>query len=177
MQTVFNSIAALSLLGVVLLLFASSALLRIVRDLQAGLTDLQAATGPGQFGGMAAMTVAEFASPDDRPTYVVVVDAACPACHDRARDLTDVAVGYQGGHLAVLTTDPACEAWFPDGSVRVTVDSALLGRVGVGVTPTMLKYDPDGTELWRRVVGSQEDLHRLLDITPATQTQQVVPAA
>lgn len=41
MQTVVNSLAVLAFLGVVLLLFANSALLRIVRDLQAAMTDLR----------------------------------------------------------------------------------------------------------------------------------------
>lgn len=176
MQSVFNSIATLSLLGVVLLLFASSALLKMVRDLQAGLTDLQAANNLGGLGGAAAMTVAEFAAPDDRPSYVLVVDAGCPACRDRAREFAAIPADRIDGHRTALTTDAACEDWFAAGPVRVLVDSALMGRVGVGVTPSLLKYDQDGIEQWRRIVGSTEDLRRLLDLTPTGGPGRPVPA-
>jgi hypothetical protein len=149
MQTVFNSIAVLALLAVVLLLFANAALLKMVRDLQAGLAEVQA--GSGTFSGGPAMTMPEFAAPDELPTYVLVA-------------------GYASGHLAALTGDQACADWLAGTPVRVTVDRAVLGRVGVGVTPTLLKYGSDGVEAWRRLVGSDEDLLRLLGTPDAPTT-------
>jgi hypothetical protein len=168
MENLFNSIAVLALLGVVLLLFASAAMLKMIRDLQAGLVEAQAAGGPAQFRPPAVTNVAEFAAPDALPTYVMVVHSSCPACRDRASEFVDLAADYTGGHLAALTSDAVCRDWFPGDQVRVVVDSALLGRIGIGVTPSMVKYGPDGAEQWRRVVGSAEDLRQLLDIVPAT---------
>ncbi|WBB70078.1 hypothetical protein [Micromonospora sp. WMMD812] len=167
MQNLFNSVAVLALLGVVLLLFASAAMLKMIRDLQAGLVEAQAAGGPAQFRAPAVRTVADFAAPDAKPTYVMVVHSACPACRDRASELVGLAASYTGGHLAVLTADAACRDWFPGEHVRVVVDAVLLGRIAVGVTPSIVKYAPDGAEQWRRVVGSTEDLYDLLDIVPA----------
>jgi hypothetical protein len=168
MQTVFNSIAVLALLAVVLLLFANAALLKMVRDLQAGLAEVQA--GSGTFSGGPAMTMPEFAAPDELPTYVLVVDAGCPNCHDRAVGYGRLSAGYASGHLAALTGDQACADWLAGTPVRVTVDRAVLGRVGVGVTPTLLKYGSDGVEAWRRLVGSDEDLLRLLGTPDAPTT-------
>ncbi|MBX6356345.1 MAG: hypothetical protein IRZ05_10895 [Micromonosporaceae bacterium] len=161
----------LALLGVVLLLFANSALLKMVRDLQQALMELRSA-GPAAFGGAEAMTVAQFAAGDGRPTYVLVVDAACPACRERAEDYSrlsagaDSSPGMDTGHLVVLTKDAVCRDWFSNAAVRVLLDPVLLGTVGVGVTPMLIKYDSDGTEQWRRVVGSQLDLHRFVGAAP-----------
>ncbi|MFI7604560.1 hypothetical protein ACIBTV_05490 [Micromonospora sp. NPDC049366] len=167
MQNLFNSIAVLALLGVVLLLFASAAMLKMIRDLQAGLVEAHTAGGPAQFRAPPVRAVPEFAAADARPTYVMVVHSTCPACRDRASELVGLADSYRAGHLAALTADASCRDWFPGDRVRVVVDSALLGRIAIGVTPSLVKYDPDGTEQWRRVVGSTKDLYDLLDIVPA----------
>lgn len=42
------------------------------------------------------------------------------------------------------------------------VDGSLLGKVGVSVTPTLIKYTQHGTESWRRIVGSDDDLDRFI---------------
>jgi hypothetical protein len=167
MASVMYSFTMLALLGVVLLLFATSALLRMIRDLQAAVIDLQSHGAPA-LAGTPAMTVAEYASGDGRPTYVLVVSASCPACRERSREFAELATGFAGGHLAALTGEPACATWFDGTGVAVAVDPVLLGRIGVGVTPTLLQYGADGTESWRRVVGSVADLRRLLDLPGPT---------
>ncbi|MFI5915751.1 hypothetical protein [Dactylosporangium sp. NPDC051541] len=164
MTSMFNAIAVLALLGVVLLLFANSALLKMVRDLQRALVEAQAG-GHGAFGATPAMTVPRFAAGDGRSTYVLVVDASCPACRDRAEDYAQLSRAAPAGELVALVKDQACAVWFAASAVRVEFDAALLGTVGVGVTPMLIRYDPDGTEAWRRVVGSREDLDRFLEIS------------
>ncbi|GAA0923166.1 TlpA family protein disulfide reductase [Virgisporangium aurantiacum] len=167
MASVMYSLTVLALMGVVLLLIATSAMLKMIRDLQAAVIDLQTHGGPA-LAGTPAMTIAEYASGDEQPTYVLVVSASCPACRERSREFVDLATEYAGGHLAALTEEPACATWFDGTGVAVAVDPMLLGRIGVGVTPTLLKYGADGTESWRRVVGSVGDLRRLLDLRAAT---------
>jgi len=156
MANVFEAVAVLALLGVVLLLFANSALLKMVRDLQQALAE----TGGGGLGATPAMTLPQFAAGDGRATYVLVVDAGCPACRDRAADYARLGGGPTGGELVALVKDRTCAEWFDGSAVRVVLDPALLGTVGVGVTPMLLKYAADGTEQWRRVIGSRQDLQR-----------------
>jgi hypothetical protein len=139
----------------------------MVRDLQRALVEAQGG-GSGTFGGTPVMTLPQFGSDDERPTYVLVVDANCLACRDRADDYARLSGSGLTGHLVALTKDPACAGWFTGSAVHVVLDPVLLGTVGVGVTPMLLEYGPDGTERWRRVVGSRLDLHRLVDAAEET---------
>ena len=162
MQSVINAAAVLALLGVVLLLFANSALLRSVRELQAGMAELHAATG-ASFRTPGPLTLPEFATADGRHTAVLIVDAGCPACRARADDLAEIHLRSDSGdRLLALTKDTTCAAWFHGTGIDVRTDSDLLGRLAVGVTPTLLRFDPDGTEQWRRVIGARPDLPPLL---------------
>jgi hypothetical protein len=161
MDSVVGSLAALAFLGVVLLLFANSALLKLVRDLQEGLADLRLAVGRGDEPRPA---VPAFASGTGQPTFALLVDAQCPACAERAERLVVLAARNPSARLVAVSADPGCAAWFDDG-VTVHIDAGLVGRIGVNVTPTLLKYGPDGEEEWRRVVGSDADLDRLLGLT------------
>jgi hypothetical protein len=164
MQSVVNSLAVLSFLGVILLLFANSALLRIVRDLQQAVTQMRAATPTAS--DQAHLRVEPFARNDDRPTFALVVDSACPACRERSVHLAELASDPSRVLLAV-SADEACAAWFAGTGVQARIDSDLLGHVGVNVTPTLIKYDHTGREQWRRVVASDADLDRLLAAEPA----------
>ena len=160
MQTVVNSLAVLAFLGVVLLLFANSALLRIVRDQQAAMADLRAVTMSATDQGH--RQVDAFARNDNRPTFAIVVDSACPACHDRSLRFTKYASNEPAQAFAAVSADPVAGEWFSGTAVATHVDADLLGHIGVSVTPTLIKYDGTGREQWRRVVASDADLERLL---------------
>lgn len=159
MQNVVNSLAVFAFLGMVIALFAVSALLRIVRELQqAVLAAPAAAPGPD-----AVRRVARFASADGRPTFVLVVSEQCPSCRDRAVHLAGTP--RVDGHLVLLSAGAACAAWVePAPHVEAVIDADLLGSVAVGATPSLVKYTPDGVEEWRRAVGSDPDLDRLLGV-------------
>lgn len=160
MQSVVNSLAVLAFLGVVLLLFANSALLRIVRDLQAAMTDLRAVSaGPTDRGHL---QVDAFARDDQRPTFTMVVDSACPACQDRSVRFAKYAGDDRAHAYAAVSADRVAGEWFAGTAVAAHVDADLLGHIGVSVTPTLIKYDGTGREQWRRVVASDADLERLL---------------
>jgi hypothetical protein len=160
MQSVVNSLAVLAFLGVVLLLFANSALLRIVRDLQAAMTDLRSL--PSGAADRGHLEVRAFARDDNRATFAIVVDSACPACHDRSQRFAKHAGDDVTHAFAAVSADQVAGQWFSGTAVTAHVDADLLGHIGVSVTPTLIKYDASGREQWRRVVASDADLERLL---------------
>jgi hypothetical protein len=158
MQNVFNSLAVLAFLGAIVALFAFSALLKIVRELQQA-----ALAGPTPYSGV--REVSRFASQDGLPTFVLVVSEHCQSCRDRAARLASLPAGSVRGHLVMLSGGLAVAGW-AEGADDVTVitEPELLGSIAVGVTPTLVKYATDGTEEWRRVVGSDTDLDRQLGL-------------
>jgi hypothetical protein len=157
-QNIVNSLAVLAFLGMIIALFALSALLRTVRELQ------QAAMAASSRvpAAPATRSVSRFASTDGRPTFVLVVSEHCPSCRERAEHLAVVADGRVEGHLKLLSASAACAAWVGGASIEFIADADLLGTVAIGATPALVKYAPDGTETWRRVVGSDDDLDRHL---------------
>ncbi|WP_062357541.1 hypothetical protein [Herbidospora yilanensis] len=160
MQNVINSLAVFGFLGMVIALFAISALLRIVRELQQAVLAVPAAPGPDT-----VRRVTRFASADGRPTFVLVVSEQCPSCRARAVHLAGMPPGRVKGRLVLLSAGEAGAAWAgPAPHVEAVVDAELLGSVAVGATPSLVKYAPDGTEEWRRAVGSDPDLDRLLGV-------------
>jgi hypothetical protein len=158
-QNVVNSLAVLAFLGTVVALFALSALLRLVRELQQAVMAASAAA-PGAAG---VRHVPRFASGGTDPTFVLVVSEHCPSCRDRAARLAAIAAaGTAPGRLAMLAPGDGCAAWVAGSGVEVVADAALLGALAVGATPSLVRFAPDGAEEWRRVVGSDGDLDRLL---------------
>lgn len=158
MRAFLDSLTVLSFLGTVLLLFAFAALLAMVRELQGKLLRAQAAVPAAPV----VRTVDRFASDDGAPTFVLVVSEHCPNCRDRAHRLAAVAGPGLSGHAVLLASAERCAAWVADSQVLPVIDSALVGTVAVGATPTLVKYAADGTEQWRRVVGSDDDLDAFL---------------
>lgn len=165
MRTVTDSLAVLALIGALVSMFAFSALLKMVRDLQAAVLELRWALAPA---AEPPRPLTELATRDGRPTFALVVDARCPACRDRVRRLVEIAPRVTGGNLTVITADEQCASWV-DGAEgpAVQVDPELLGQIGVGVTPALVKFDPAGAEIWRRVVADDDDLIRLLELSSA----------
>lgn len=166
MRAFLDSLAVLSFLGTVLLLFAFASLLGMVRELQGKLLRAQAAAPAAP----AVRSVPRFGSDDGLPTYVLVVSEHCPNCRERARRLADTAGPDRPWHAVVLGSADRCAEWVAGSQVLPVVDSALVGTVAVGATPSLVKYSPDGTEEWRRVVGSDEDLDALLTVSPAERS-------
>lgn len=162
MQNVINSLAVLGLLGTVVSLFAVSALLRMVSQLRQELTILANSASADSFSA-APRSVERFADADGRDLFVLVVEEHCHNCEARSRHLAAIADRVPG-RLALLTADQGCAAWVTGTGIAVVVDSALLGQVAVGATPTLLKYGADGTEVWRRVAGSDADLDSYLEV-------------
>ena len=171
MQSLLNSLAVLSFLGTVLLFFAFSALLRTVRELQAGLVRSQS----GAPAPNTPRSVARFRSEDGRPTFVLVVSENCANCIDRTRHLVETGGTSPDGRVLVLCAG-ACADWVAGSPVEALTDSDLLGTIGIGATPSLIRYAPDGTEQWRRVIGSDEDLDSLLGIDTQTNAPTEVDA-
>ncbi|MDX6235537.1 MAG: hypothetical protein QOG10_352 [Kribbellaceae bacterium] len=165
MQSAINSLAVLSFLGTALLFFAFSALLKTVRELQAGLVRTQS----GAPAPNVTRSNSRFRSDDGLPTFVLVVSERCNNCRDRTRRLVEVAGVAVAGHVVVLCAS-GCTDWVPDSEVTPIADADLLGVLGVGAMPSLVRYAPDGTEEWRRVVGSDEDLDALLGIDSKTSS-------
>lgn len=163
MQSAINALAVLSFLGTALLFFAFSALLKAVRELQAALVRTQS----GAPVPKAARSNTRFRSDDGRPTFVLVVSELCGNCRDRTAHLSATAGSATAGHVVVLCAS-GCSDWIADSSVTSIVDAELLGALGVGAMPSLIRYTPDGTEEWRRVIGSDEDLDTLLGIDSKT---------
>ncbi|MBB6348120.1 hypothetical protein ACWGH8_19875 [Nonomuraea muscovyensis] len=163
MRALLDSLAVLSFLGTVLLLFAFSTLLGMVRQLQGKLLQAQAAAPAAP----AARSVARFASDDGLPTFVLVVSEHCPNCRERAHRLAAVAGPGLSGHAVLLGSAAHCAEWVTDSQVLPVIDAALLGQLAVGATPSLVKYSANGTEEWRRVVGSDDDLDAFLAVSPS----------
>ncbi|WP_157549241.1 hypothetical protein [Nonomuraea candida] len=163
MRAFLDSVAVLSFLGTVLLLFAFAALLNMIRELQGKLLQAQAATPAAP----AVRSVARFGSDDGLPTFVLVVSERCPNCQERSRRLAAVAGPDMAGHAVLLASADRCAEWVAGSEVVPVIDAALLGTVAVGATPTLVKYSADGTEEWRRVVGSDDDLDAFLAVSPS----------
>jgi hypothetical protein len=160
MQTVINSLAVLAFAGVILLLFANSALLKLVREQQAALAELR--LGRTRVEDRSHLVVPAMASNDGRPTFALVVDARCPACADRARHFAALAGAGSSSRMAAVSVDEETGRWFDDTAVSVHIDAALVGQIGVAITPTVIHYDSQGREQWRRAVGTDADLDRLI---------------
>ncbi|MFG2073805.1 hypothetical protein [Nonomuraea maritima] len=163
MRAFLDSLAVLSFLGTVLLLFAFAAMLNMVRELQAKLLRAQAAVPAAP----TVRAVDRFGSDDGAPTFVLVVSEHCPNCRDRAHRLAAVAGPDLSWHAVLLASAERCAEWVADSQVLPVIDAALVGTVAVGATPTLVKYSADGTEEWRRVVGSDDDLDALLTVDSA----------
>ncbi|MEU8023686.1 hypothetical protein AB0B88_15875 [Micromonospora haikouensis] len=157
MQTAINSLLIFCVLGLVGLAVVQAALLRDVRALQNAMADVTRSP---------RRQVAAFASAEAEDTYVLAVSAHCPACERRSHALADV-VPMQSRRVVLLSADAAASAWVAGTPVEVVVDPVLLGELGVDITPLLLCYDADGHERFRRPVGSDDDLHRLLAANPA----------
>ncbi|MEV8372839.1 hypothetical protein AB0P21_08870 [Kribbella sp. NPDC056861] len=163
MQNLLNSLAVLAFLGTVLLFFAFAALLRTVRELQSALVRAQS----GAPAPNTPRSVARFKSDDGRPTFVLVVSENCANCIDRTRHLVETAGTSPLGHVLVLCGG-ACADWVAGSPVKALTDSDLLGSIGIGATPSLIRYEADGTEQWRRVIGADEDLDDLLGLNTLT---------
>ncbi|GAA1521678.1 hypothetical protein GCM10009677_63420 [Sphaerisporangium rubeum] len=168
MQNVVNSLAVFAFLGMVIALFAISALLRTVRELRQAVLATPVPATP------AVRRIARFQSPDERPTYVLVVTEQCLSCRERAAHLAVIPPGLLQGHLTLLGSTDAGARWVHGADhITVVADAELLGAVAVGATPSLVKYAADGTEEWRRVVGSDGDLERLLGVTESSNVPNV----
>ncbi|GAA2207155.1 hypothetical protein GCM10009850_026130 [Nonomuraea monospora] len=166
MRAFLDSLAVLSFLGTVLLLFAFATLLNMVRELQGKLLQAQAAAPAVP----AVRSVARFGSDDGLPTFVLVVSENCPLCVERARHLAAVAGPDLAGHAVLLAAAGRCAEWVAGSEVLPVIDAALLGQVAVGATPTLVKYSADGTEEWRRVAGSDDDLDTFLAVSSSERS-------
>src|SRR5262245_54413127 len=113
MQSVVNSLAVLAFLGVVLLLFANSALLKLVRDLQVALAEMR--LGIPQVEDRSHLNVPALADAAGGETYLLIVDDRCPACAERARRFVEVAANGRPGRMVAASADVQCATWF-DGS-------------------------------------------------------------
>jgi hypothetical protein len=159
-QSVTNSLAVISLLGVVCLTFVVAALLREVRGLQRAMATV--ARAPRK-------QVSAFASRGEPPgdTFVLVASTHCPACEARARTLAQLASGM-AERVVLLSADAGAAEWVVGSAVEVLIDPVLLGELAADVTPLALRYDPDGHERLRQPVGSDDDLRRLLGLNQQT---------
>ncbi|MFD1939568.1 MULTISPECIES: hypothetical protein [Nonomuraea] len=165
MQNIVNSLAVLAFLGTVLALFALSAMLRMIRDLQNATIKAAVAT----VDHTTPRVVERFGDADGRPTYVLVVTAVCGNCEERALHLARVAHAVPDAHLVLLSATLSCAEWVAGTPVEAVIDAELLGRIAVGATPTLLKYTAGGVEEWRRLAGSDDDLDTMLGVSAADQ--------
>ncbi|MFF5213471.1 hypothetical protein [Streptosporangium sp. NPDC000396] len=160
MQTIVNSLAVFSFLGVIIALFAISALLKLVRGLQQTVTGMTVAAP----AVTAIRSIERFAAGGEQTTFVLVVEEHCMNCAARARRLAEIATAGVTSRLVLLSAQQKCAEWVSGTDVTAVIDSELLGRIAVGATPTLVKYSADGAEVWRRAVGSDDDLDAFIGI-------------
>lgn len=154
MEEAIDALAVMAFIGVVILLFGVSAILRIVRDLQSSEL-LRRDSHPD------VRRVQEFATGGSHTwTCVLVVSARCPACQARAGHFSQRGSPPTLNRILLAPHD-SCRSWAHDGSA-VVIDPVLMGKVGVTATPTLVVYDAAGLEQWRRIVGSDDELDLLL---------------
>jgi hypothetical protein len=151
MQSLANALAVISFIGVVILLFGYSALLRIIRDLQSAVLHTQT--------GGTADAIAEFSS-SSVGTLVLAVSAGCESCAGRIAYLADRVSDVP---FATIVLSPASvDGQFPTrdggGSLQAIVDAGLVGKVSPTATPTAIFYDAEGLEQVRRIISSDDEL-------------------
>lgn len=152
MRPVFEAMAVLALVGVVVLLFAWSALLATVRELQAA---RRAETGTRQGPSRA---VPGLTDPDGRLTVALVVESDCASCHERLADFEPLAAQLRGHGVrpVVVASDHRAAAASPD--LPVVLDPGVWTDLAVAATPLLAAVEPDGQLRWQRLVGSREEL-------------------
>lgn len=161
MRPVFEALAVLAFVGVVLLLFAWSALLSAVRELQQARRSERPGVGP-------APVVRGLADPDGRATVALVVDSACELCHERLADFVPLAPALRNRDVrpVVVGSDDGVRSWSsaPGDELPVLVDASVWSDLAVPATPLLAAVEPDGTLRWQRLVGSREELLAHLDL-------------
>lgn len=169
MRPVFEALAVLAFVGVVLLMFAWSALLSSVRELQ------QARRLDRPTAG-AAPIVRGLADPGGRATIALVVDAGCELCHERLGDFAAAAADLDPSAVrpVVVGADESVRSWASAGQrLPVIVDPTVWSDLAVPATPLLAAVEPDGELRWQRLVGSREELLGYLD--QRSPRQQPVP--
>lgn len=158
MSALALALAGLALFGVVLLGFACSALLRLLRE-------IQAAIAGGMVGEPRAMS--EFIGTG--MSLVMAIDRSCRTCIDRTGDLSELVNSLDPlpSNLSISVVTSGENSGIADlpESVALISDSALIGRMGVSIFPTGLVYDATGQEIGRSVLADRVALERLLKWT------------
>ena len=168
MQSLINGLAVLAFVGVVVLLFGLAAMLSIVRSLQKAVVT---GTAPAR----RAEPLVELAS-GSVGTVALVVSATCPACRERAAHFSTLESEASAVRLVLVSTDPSCAAW-AGGSVDAVVDSALVGKIAPTATPMVVYVDATGTERFRRLIGSDEELADAVRAARRSTTQASVASS
>lgn len=152
MRPVFEAMAVLALVGVVVLLFAWSALLATVRELQA------ARRSEGDSGPGLVRVVRGLADPDGRLTVALVVEADCASCRERLGEFGALAATLRTRDMRplVVAADHRLAATDPD--LPVIVDPTVWTDLAVPATPLLAAVEPDGQVRWQRLIGSHDEL-------------------
>lgn len=168
MGPVFEALAVLAFLGVVLLLFAWSALLSTIRELQeANRLDRPRLGAPPVVRGLA--------DPDGRVTAALVVDASCELCHERLAEFVPLSGRLRERDVrpVVVGSDESVRSWMNgSGELPVLVDPTVWSDLAVPATPLLAAVEPGGALRWQRLVGSREELVEHLETLDATARRQ-----
>lgn len=144
------ALAGAALIGVVILAFGYSALLRIIDELQRAIS-----TG----GGIARDPVPALAG--GRVSVAIVVDSGCRSCADRLDELAK-RLGSEPSDLIDFHVIGAFDGADIPTRVRAHRDPALTGTLAVTVRPCGLVFDGEGRELRRSVLGDPRALEDLI---------------
>ncbi len=157
MTGVWPALIVLAWVVIVLLAFAYAALLRDLREIQAGIRagDIERAT---------AVTAPALATSNVEGTYALVVDPACGTCASAVTTFAKHANATEGTpDRRIVAAADEVKGWPEAGAVGVIVDRALWDRLRVQTTPLLLRFDPAGVLRERRIVGSVKHLEKLLE--------------
>ncbi|WP_117213696.1 hypothetical protein [Allorhizocola rhizosphaerae] len=152
MTAVWQALIVLAWMVLLLLVFAYAALLRDVRELQAGVRT-------GDLAASGKVTAPALATSNEEGTYALAVDPACASCRIAVGAFAQPAAGPD---RRIVTAVDEVTDWPEAAAVGVVVDRALWDSLHIQTTPMLLRFDPAGVLRERQIVGSAKHLEKLL---------------
>lgn len=149
MTNLYQGVAVLALIGVVILAFGMSAMIRLIDGLKRDIRYMQP---------LHPSPTMDHLVKDGRRTAVLAVDYACSGSKIRAQELA------YADNAVILANDQRCREWVSNEQIPLVVSADLLEQLNVRATPSLLIVDPDGSLSCQHVIGSRDDLMNHIDL-------------